>query len=172
MTSQPSCSDEDPIVQRLKFNDPTLTFLLIGPATCTRQDALSIGEIARLDLFELILLFLRSGVTKGSFVSALAFHGIFEPCFCEDWPGEGFCEALASNAVISCLVVFACRLGFEQGKNFGRSLATNSTLQTLVVRWFMASGWELGLTAGLAGNSALTCVSIQDSSIHGGKWFG
>jgi len=165
MATSPSL--EQALLQRLRSSDPTLGFLIVAPSLqhCQR-DSSSLDELIEFKLPELISWFLVSNITRASFASSLASRGIVGPCLCETWPVAGFFEALAINSALTTLAIRRCHLKEEHARQFGRTLAFNSTLQTLVLQWLNKPElWVPSLAEGLAGGCALTSLSIDNSKI-------
>src|SRR3989338_6926441 len=139
------------VIQRLRSNDSTLTFLFASSPPYLSGEPLRLGSSLRIARFV---------------ITRLQF---FQP------PGEGFWEALVVNTKVTCLVVPPLELEETEERGSARVLSLNSTLQTLVVDMCSLNGdWALGLGEGLAGHSALTSITIieTNSGDNGGKRIG
>ena len=164
----------------MRTNDPTLTFLAIGPEPTLWLRRVDLGS---LDIPHLVQAYFDMKIEKSDLVSGLISRWVIDPLFCESWPGEEFCDVLASNTALTCLAIGNCHVEQEAGTQFGKSLSLNSTLQTLFVDCCsLGLSWGIGLGDGLArkigeflaSNSTLTELDLGSDNMGdmGGIYLG
>lgn len=172
-------TDSVTVIKRLHENDPTLTLLCVDPTVLEHIiDQSCEYKIAnKVDIGQLLYWLSVLNVNLRTFTTAIRARDVNTPCFTKWWPGEGFCEAIATNTTLRHLVVDGDAFGFldHTGKadeirvseetKLAHALRNNTTLQTLFIGFDDVDGvWGETLKHMLSHDTVLTTLIMRSNA--------